>query len=96
MSRYVTIVQDIAEGTKELNNNLINISKWAYQWKMTFNSDLTKQEQEVIFSRKLKKPVYTNLAFTNSHLCHTESQKHLGLILDNKLNINGHLKGVLD
>ena len=26
----------------------------------------------------------------------TESQKHLGLILDNKLNFNEHLKGVLD
>ena len=63
---------------------------------MTFNSDLKKQEQEVIFSRKLKKPVYTNLVFTNSHLSHTESQKHLVLILDNKLNFNGHLKGVLD
>ena len=26
----------------------------------------------------------------------TESQKHLGLILDIKLNFNKHLKGVLD
>ena len=27
-------------------------SHWAYKWKMTFNPDLSKQVQEVIFSRK--------------------------------------------
>ena len=63
---------------------------------MIFNPDLTKQAQEVIFSRKLKKPVHPNLTFNNSHVSQTESQKHLGLILDNKLNFNEHLKGLLD
>ena len=51
------VVRDIAASTKELNNDLRNISKCAYQWKMIFNPDLTKQAQEVIFSRKLNKPV---------------------------------------
>ena len=63
---------------------------------MIFNPDLTKQAQEVIFSRKLNKPVHPNLTFNNSQVSQTESQKHLGLILDNKLNFNEHLKGVLD
>ena len=36
------------------------------------------------------------LTFKNSKVSQTESQKHLGLILDNKLNFNEHLKGVLD
>ena len=52
--------------------------------------------QEVIFSRKLKKPVHPNLTFNNSKVSEYESQKHLGLILDNKLNFSEHLKGVLD
>ena len=90
------VVQDIAASAKELNNGLRNITKWAYQWKMIFNPDLTKQAQEVIFSRKLNKPVHPNLTFNNSQVSQTESQKHLGLILDNKLNFNEHLKGVLD
>ena len=52
------VVQNITASTKELNNNLIIISKWADEWKMTFNPDLTKQAQEVIFSRKLSKLVH--------------------------------------
>ena len=35
--------------------NLERISNWATQWKMNFNLDTTKQAQEVIFSRKVKK-----------------------------------------
>ena len=66
------------------------------QWKMILNPDLTKQAQEVIFSMKLKKPVHSNLTFNNSQVSQTESQKHLGLTLDNKLNFNEHLKCVLD
>ena len=38
-----------------LNNDLQKISEWAYKWKMSFNPDPTKQAQEVISSRKLKK-----------------------------------------
>ena len=52
---------------------------------MVFNSDITKQAQEVIFSRKLKKPVQPYLTFNNSQVSQTESQKHLGLILDSKI-----------
>ena len=40
---------------EELNNDLVKISRWAYQWKMSFNPDPSKQAQEVIFSRKTKK-----------------------------------------
>ena len=90
------VVRDIAASTEELNNDLRNISKSAYQWKMIFNTDLTKQAQEVIFSRKINKPVHPNLTFNNSQVGQTESQKHLGLILNNKLNFNEHLKGALD
>ena len=91
-----SVVRDIAASTEELNNNLRNISKWAYHWKIIFNPDLTKQAQGVIFSRKLNKPVHPNLTFNNFQVSQTGSQKHLGLILDNKLNFNGHLKDVLD
>ena len=58
------VVWDIAASTEELNNELRNISKCAYQWKMNFNPDLTKQAQEVIFSRKLNKPVHPYLLIT--------------------------------
>ena len=91
-----SIVRDIAASTEELSNDLRNKSKWAYQWKMIFNPDLTRQAREIIFSGKLNKPVHRNISFNNSQVSQTECQKHLGLILDNKLNFNEHLKGVLD
>ena len=36
----------------QINNDLHNISTWAYQWKMNFNPDTIKQAQEVLYSRK--------------------------------------------
>ena len=34
--------------------NLIKISNWAYQWEMSFNPEVTKQVQEVIFLVKVR------------------------------------------
>ena len=45
-------VHDPNHSAKVLNDDLNKISEWAYKWKMLFNSDLTKQVQEVIFSKK--------------------------------------------
>ena len=47
-----TIVKDINESASILNNDLLLISKWAFNWKMLFNPDPTKPAQEVIFSKK--------------------------------------------
>ena len=47
-------VRDPAKCAKVLNNDLLKVSNWAFKWKMIFNPDITKQAQEVIFSRKSK------------------------------------------
>ena len=59
---------------------------------MSFNPDPTKQAQEVIFSRKLKKPLHPSIKFNNVPVQNASSQKHLGLILDDKLNFKSHLR----
>ena len=41
----------------ELNDDLVKINNWVYQWKMSFNSDPNKQVREVISSRKTKKKI---------------------------------------
>ena len=41
----------------ELNDDLVKINNWTYQWKMSFNPDFKKQAQKVIFRRKTKKPI---------------------------------------
>ena len=38
-----------------MNKDLIKISKWDNQWKMSFNPDTTKQAQEVFSHRNLRK-----------------------------------------
>ena len=50
-----SVVNDIQSSAATLRNELTVISNWAFQWKMIFNPDLTKQAQEVISSRKTKK-----------------------------------------
>ena len=45
-------VYNITEATNNLNKDLAIITKWAHQWKMSFNPDISKQAHEVIFSRE--------------------------------------------
>ena len=59
---------------------------------MGFNSDLSKQAQEVIFSRKLKNVSHPPLVFNNVNVSSCKSQKHLGILLDVKLAFEEHHK----
>ena len=45
-----TCVNGITQTHDKLVNDLQTISTWAYQWKMVFNPNITKQSIEVIFS----------------------------------------------
>ena len=86
-----SVVRDTNLSTSTLNNDLLKINNWAYQWKTSFNPDPSKQAQEVIFSCKIKKPSHPVLIFNKSQVIHTPYQKHLGLLLDEKLNFGEHL-----
>ena len=63
---------------------------------MTFNPDRSKQAQEIIFSRKLKKATHPPLLFNNNNASQVNSKKHLGVILDVKLTFEEHLKNVFN
>ena len=62
---------------------------------MSFNPDLSKQAQEFIFSRKLQKISHPSIYFNNNPFEQVSSQKHLGMILDAKLNFQEHIKNIL-
>ena len=89
-------IHDINLSTGELNADLKKISEWAFQWKMIFNLDATKQAQEVIFRRKLKNTTHPPLVFNNAIVSQTNSQKNLGVTLDLKLIFEEHLLNVLN
>ena len=77
---------------KQLHDDLNKISEWAFRWKMAFNPDLSKQAQEIVFSRKTHKISHPKLNFNNSPIVQGICQKHLGLYLDEKLNFSYHIK----
>ena len=55
------------------SNDLAKINDWVHQWKMSVNSDPSKEAQEVIFTRKVNKDSHSPLTFNNNQfirLCH--------------------------
>ena len=89
-----SVIHDSSTTRNELNDDLVKISNWAYQWKMSFNPDPNKQAQEVIFSRKTKKLNHPPLTFSKSTVSQSTYQKHLGVILDASLSFDEHLISV--
>ena len=89
-----SVVNNIHTSAATLSQDLNGITNWAFQWKMIFNPDLSKQGQEVIFSRKIKKLLHPALLFNNIPLSNSLFQKHLGLTLDIKLNFSEHIKSI--
>ena len=61
---------------------------------MIFTLDLSKQTQEVMFSRKIKKLLYLTLLFNNIPLSNSLLQKDLGLTTDIKLNFSEDRKSI--
>ena len=61
---------------------------------MIFNSDLTKQTQEVLFSRKTKKLLHPSVSLNNISLKNSLFQKYYRLTLDEKLNVVEHIKNI--
>ena len=81
-----SVMKDSVSASVTLKEDLNLIYNWAYTWKMPFNPDSSKQAKERNFSTKL-----TVLIFNNSIKSPCDSHKHLGMILDIKLNFKCHL-----
>ena len=77
----------------ELNSNLKKINNCAFQLKMSFNPDPSKQVH-VILGRNLKKVPHPPLVFNNANVCQYKPQKYF-IILDSKLTSEEHYKTVL-
>ena len=58
---------------------------------MSFNPDISKQAQEVIFSRKAVKASHPAVFFNDTPVACCSTHKHLGMYLDEKLNFGHHI-----
>ena len=88
MFRFFSVVDNINLSATNLNSDLSKINAWANQWKMTVNPDPNKQAEDVIFSCKIKKTSHPPLNFSNNSVQQVQFQKHLGVYLDGKLDVN--------
>ena len=75
----------------DINNDLVKISRWAYQWKMSFNPDINKQATEVYFSQRREKSLPQPIIFNSNNVLTSPCQKHPGLVLDSKLSFIEHV-----
>ena len=87
-----SVVQNNNNSASQLNNDLNKVSDWAYTWKMSFNTDPSKQAQEVIFSKKYAKEDHPATYFSDMLVTPTTIEKQIGVYLDEKLNYNTHIK----
>ena len=70
----------------------MKINDWAFHWKIRFNPDPNKKAQEVIFSGKINEIDHPPLYFNHNLVKPSSTHKHLGMILDTKLNFSFPLK----
>ena len=85
------IVKNLTESAADLNHDLDLIQKWAFQWKMQFNPDPSKQATQIIFSCRKNKMQHPPIYFNGIEVSSVLNQKHLGLILNPTLSFNKHI-----
>ena len=86
-----SIIKDPQLSASDLNHDLKVINQWAYQWKMAFNPDPTKQAMEILFSCKKKEMDHPKLTFNGAPVARVKEHKHLGFILEPILLFEKHI-----
>ena len=89
-----SVIKDPQLSASDLNHDLEVINQWAYQWKLAFNPDPTKQAMEILFSCKKKEMDHTKLTFNGvpvANVDRAKEHKYSGLILEPILLFEKHL-----
>ena len=58
---------------------------------MQFSQDRNKQVQELYFSKKVGNQKSLDLTFNKNNVVSSPFVKHLGMLLDSRLNFNDHI-----
>ena len=62
---------------------------------MLFTPDSSKPAQEVLFSRKKQAQIHATISLNNIQVERAPYQKHLGSILDKKLDFKQHIDSAI-
>ena len=85
-----SVVRDPRVTAETLNEDLSKMSQCAHQWKILFNSDSSKQAQKIVFSRNKRATNHGNILLNNMIINKGNVLKHLGFLLDARLNFVEH------
>ena len=80
---------------EDMNHDFELISRWAHDWRMSFNPDTQKQVVELLLSKKKYEVDHPVILFNNIPMKKVEEHKHLGIILDSKLSFSIHIKSAI-
>ena len=78
-----------------MNHDLELISRWAHDWRMSFNPDPQKQAVELLLSKKRHEIDHPVILFNNTPVQKVTEHKHLCIILDSKLSFSAHIKSAI-
>ena len=93
-SLYVIIDGDAVNATKQLNDDLTQISAWADNWLVKFNA--SKSKALTISLKKDKDTIELPLTFNNSLLDTVTKHKHLGIEINSNLTWKDHCKTICE
>ena len=80
--------------TVELNRNMDKLNQWAQQWLVNFNATKTKT-MNISFKKESILDNYP-VIFGNEVLNTVSHHRHLGIIIDEKLNWSAHIDTTLE
>ena len=86
-----SVVRDPRVTAETLNEDLSKVSQWTHQWKRLFNAYYSKQDQEIVDSRKNRVTNHGSISLNNMIINRENVLKHLGLLLDVRLNFVEHI-----
>ena len=75
-----------ATSLSNLNEDSLKATQWYYQWKMSFNPDITKQAQEIMSFWKKNYTSHPSLYFNNVRIQRQFVKKHLALFSNENLS----------
>jgi len=71
-----------------INEDLHRLHEWSIQWRADFNA---LKSSYIIFTKCLNRPLYPPIMMGNSQISEVDHHKHLGVVLDSKLDWTKHI-----
>ena len=88
----LSVVYTVNRTAAELNSGVETIRLWGWQWKMHFNAEKT---EEIIFSTKRNKRNHPTITFGGDEMAKKTEHTNLGIVFDEQLNFQGHIKEMI-